>query len=202
MRNRFLTFFAWLQMLSVFPTLPERSKTVAHPKQNKKCHVLAQILQIGMIPHNITSFKFICALYQFHRQTLFITKIGAKSNFESMFQLVPYIYNASNKDLFLKSPRNVKNSKFPVTSFYVLITARVICPTAELLVNIGYRESIWKKIVNGSTKEMWYHHCKHIFKALPHMDIYIIMIIIIATISSIVRWDYTVCHPLDEGTVH
>ena len=142
MRNRFLTFFAWLQMLSVFPTLPERSKTVAHPKQNKKCHVLAQILQIGMIPHNITSFKFICALYQFHRQTLFITKIGAKSNFESMFQLVPYIYNASNKDLFLKSPRNVKNSKFPVTSFYVLITARVICPTAELLVNIGYRESI------------------------------------------------------------
>ena len=28
-----------------------------------------------MIPHNMTLFKFICVLYQFHRQTLPIMKI-------------------------------------------------------------------------------------------------------------------------------
>ena len=28
-----------------------------------------------MILHNMTSFKFICVLYQFHRQTLLIMKI-------------------------------------------------------------------------------------------------------------------------------
>ena len=38
-----------------------------------------------MIPRNMALFKFICVLYQFHRQTLYIMKIdGAKSNFESM----------------------------------------------------------------------------------------------------------------------
>ena len=31
---------------------------------------MAKILQIGMIPHNMTLFKFICVQYQFHRQTL------------------------------------------------------------------------------------------------------------------------------------
>ena len=36
---------------------------------------LTKISQIGMIPHNITLFKFICVLYQFHRQTLSIMKI-------------------------------------------------------------------------------------------------------------------------------
>ena len=39
--------------------------------------VLAKMLQIGMIPHNMNqiSFKFICVLYQFHRLTLPIMKI-------------------------------------------------------------------------------------------------------------------------------
>ena len=36
---------------------------------------MAKILQIGMIPHNMTLFKFICVQYQFHRQTLSIMKI-------------------------------------------------------------------------------------------------------------------------------
>ena len=36
---------------------------------------MAKILQIGMIPHNMTSFKFIFVLYQFYRQTLPIMKI-------------------------------------------------------------------------------------------------------------------------------
>ena len=36
---------------------------------------MAKILQIGMIPHNMTLFKFICVQYQFHRQTLPIMKI-------------------------------------------------------------------------------------------------------------------------------
>ena len=34
-----------------------------------------QTLPIGMIPHNMTLFKFICVQYQFHRQTLPIMKI-------------------------------------------------------------------------------------------------------------------------------
>ena len=33
------------------------------------------MLQIGMIPHNMTLFKFICVQYQFHCQTLPIMKI-------------------------------------------------------------------------------------------------------------------------------
>ena len=46
---------------------------------------MAKILQIGMIPHNMTLFKFICVPYQFHGQTLPIMKIDrAKSNFETM----------------------------------------------------------------------------------------------------------------------
>ena len=45
------------------------------PKQNKQCHVLAKILQIGMIPHNMTLFKFVCVQYQIHGQTLPIMKI-------------------------------------------------------------------------------------------------------------------------------
>ena len=36
---------------------------------------MAKILQIGVIPHNMTLFKFICVQYQFHRQTLPIIKI-------------------------------------------------------------------------------------------------------------------------------
>ena len=36
---------------------------------------MAKILQIGMIPHNMTLFKFICVQYQFHGQTLPIMKI-------------------------------------------------------------------------------------------------------------------------------
>ena len=36
---------------------------------------MAKILQIGMIPHNMTIFKFICVQYQFHGQTLPIMKI-------------------------------------------------------------------------------------------------------------------------------
>ena len=36
---------------------------------------MAKILQIGMIPHKMPLFKFICALYQFHHQTLPIMKI-------------------------------------------------------------------------------------------------------------------------------
>ena len=34
-----------------------------------------KILQIGMIPHNMTLFKFICVQYHFHCQTLPIMKI-------------------------------------------------------------------------------------------------------------------------------
>ena len=33
-----------------------------------------------MIPHNMTLFKFICVLYQFHRQTLPIMKIDRGQN--------------------------------------------------------------------------------------------------------------------------
>ena len=48
---------------------------------------MAKILQIGMIPRNMTLFKFICVQNQFHAQTLPIMKIDrAKFNFESMFQ--------------------------------------------------------------------------------------------------------------------
>ena len=36
---------------------------------------MAKILQIEMIPHNMPLFKFISALYQFHHQTLPITKV-------------------------------------------------------------------------------------------------------------------------------
>ena len=36
---------------------------------------MAIILQIGMIPHNMTLFKFICVQYQFHGQTLPVMKI-------------------------------------------------------------------------------------------------------------------------------
>ena len=36
---------------------------------------MAKVLQIGMIPHNMTLFKFLCVQYQFHRQTLPIMKI-------------------------------------------------------------------------------------------------------------------------------
>ena len=36
---------------------------------------MAKILQIGMIPHNMTLFKSICVQYQFHRQTLPFMKI-------------------------------------------------------------------------------------------------------------------------------
>ena len=36
---------------------------------------MAKILQIGMIPHNMILFKFICVQNQFHRQTLPIMKI-------------------------------------------------------------------------------------------------------------------------------
>ena len=50
-------------------------KLLRTPKQNKKYHVLTKISQIGMLPGNMTLFKFICVLYQFHRQTLLIMKI-------------------------------------------------------------------------------------------------------------------------------
>ena len=36
---------------------------------------MTKILQIGMIPHNMTLFKFIGVLCQFHRQTLPIMNI-------------------------------------------------------------------------------------------------------------------------------
>ena len=36
---------------------------------------MTKISQIGVIPHHVTLFKFICVLYQFHRQTLPIMKI-------------------------------------------------------------------------------------------------------------------------------
>ena len=36
---------------------------------------MAKILQIGMIPHNMTLFKFTYVQYQFHRQTLPIMNI-------------------------------------------------------------------------------------------------------------------------------
>ena len=36
---------------------------------------MAKILQIGMIPHNMTLHKLICVQYQFHRPTLPIMKI-------------------------------------------------------------------------------------------------------------------------------
>ena len=57
---------------------------------------MAKILQIGMVPHNLPLFKFICAMYQFHHQTLPIMKIDqAKSKFDSMFQQKRLI-NCSN----------------------------------------------------------------------------------------------------------
>ena len=41
-------------------TVTYRTLLTKTTKQNKKCHVLAQILQIEMILHNMISFQFIC----------------------------------------------------------------------------------------------------------------------------------------------
>ena len=56
---------------------------------------------------------------------------------------VPYIYNTSKKRLFLKYLREklfIQNSRSNgrITSFDAVITAQVICPNAELLVECGF----------------------------------------------------------------
>ena len=58
------------------PELRRKVKNCNVPRNKIKSAIfLAKILQIGMIPHNMPLFKFICALYQFHHQTLPIMKI-------------------------------------------------------------------------------------------------------------------------------
>ena len=58
------------------PELTRKVKNCNVPRNKIKSAIfLAKILQIGMIPHNMPLFKFICALYQFHHQTLPIMKI-------------------------------------------------------------------------------------------------------------------------------
>ena len=58
--------------------------------------------------------------------------------------LIPYIYNLPTKTLsyILRETLLIQNrhGDRTVTLFYVIITARVICPTAKLLVDIGYQE--------------------------------------------------------------
>ena len=63
------------------------------PEQNKKCHFWAKILQIGMIPHNMPLFKFICALYQFHHQTPPIMKIE-----RGQIQFRDYVFTGTEPD--------------------------------------------------------------------------------------------------------
>ena len=59
-----------------------------------------------MIPYGMTSFKFICVLYQFHRKTLPITKIDrGQSNFESMFQQERNLDEISWTVTFLCDPK-------------------------------------------------------------------------------------------------
>ena len=58
------------------PELTRKVKNCNVPRNKIKSAIFWQkILQIGMIPHNMPLFKFICALYQFHHQTLPIMKI-------------------------------------------------------------------------------------------------------------------------------
>ena len=56
--------------------------------------------------------------------------------------LIPYIYNASSIDPFKKFSDKPFKFKIPKVTgtfdVHVLITAHVICPTAELLVDRGY----------------------------------------------------------------
>ena len=50
MRNRFYASFRKAHPL----VKAKGQKLISTPKQNKKCHVLTKISQIGMIPHNMT----------------------------------------------------------------------------------------------------------------------------------------------------
>ena len=55
-----------------------------------------------MNPHDMTLFKFICILYQFHHKALPIMKNDrAKSNFENLFQQERNRYHRENELLRL-----------------------------------------------------------------------------------------------------
>ena len=56
---------------------------------------MAKILQIGMIPHNMALFKFICVQYQFHRQTLPIMKID-----RGQIQFREYVSTGTEPNIF------------------------------------------------------------------------------------------------------
>ena len=57
---------------------------------------------MGMNPHDMTLFKFICKLYQFRHKTLPIMKNDrAKSNFENLFQQEWNRYHRENELLRL-----------------------------------------------------------------------------------------------------
>ena len=65
---------------------------------------MAKILQIGMIHHNMTLFKFICVQYQFHRQTLPVMKID-----RGQIQFREYVSTGTEPFHFINSlqPANV-----------------------------------------------------------------------------------------------
>ena len=79
--------------------------------------------------------------------------------------LIPYIYNASNKDSFKNSPRKVINSKFPQLRalYFIWCINHCSCDSA-LLPNYLLTLFIgnWTVIFyQNSTKEIWYH-CKYL----------------------------------------
>ena len=47
-----------------------------------------------MLPHNMTLLKFICVLYQFHRQTLTIMKID-----RGQIQFREYVFTGTEPDI-------------------------------------------------------------------------------------------------------
>ena len=75
MRNRFCASFHMAENAKRTLELTQKVKNCNFPRNKTKSAILAKILQIGMIPDNMPLFKFICALYQFHHQTLPIMKI-------------------------------------------------------------------------------------------------------------------------------
>ena len=81
---------------------------------------MAKILQIGMILHNMTLFKFICVQYQFHGQTLPIMKID-----RGQIQFREYVSTGTEPLLCtLSLSPSCNGVKFPCT----LETSTVQCP--------------------------------------------------------------------------
>ena len=64
---------------------------------------MAKILQIGMIPHNMTLFKVMCVQYQFHGQTLPIMKID-----RGQIQFREYVSTGTEPDLSSDLPRHFR----------------------------------------------------------------------------------------------